>query len=507
MGSLLSQRASSIMLCSGKSCQVLRLLAGRGRVVVGTPHEVSNRFRSTQSKRKPLRVYYPEPKVDPTRDVYLGGPEAEFGNEVLRDAAISRRIQNRPGQKRQSTVQTVRDEPAHPRFEVEDPVAPSQNDSHATYLRQKGLPKIVPIHAWDKNNKNIRGLRNTFLRKTVKVKPQTSDQDLEGNDDAEENEQMHMESRKGAKEKEGPDEVLVLETKILIKEAMERGIDPQTFVTSRIGLLEDFPLENVKNKDSIRLFWLPYQTISGWSDLTTSPGFMATFNKKDLEREARRPNRHHLGITVILDNVRTPDNLGGILRLAASIGAQQVIATSGCVDAWQPKVLRAGAGAHFNIPVRTGVKWTEVGQHLPENSQVVVCDSSAAQSNPMAPSGGENLKQLIDEGERQRCTDPQSGLKYDYSFDDEEMVEKFSRCHLEETPVSQMAMNDPKVHMVVVIGGETEGVSRKAHMFAHQAGGVRAFIPLFNSMESLNNLSAASILLYHCQMQCLKAAS
>ena len=65
-------------------------------------------------------------------------------------------------------------------------------------------------------------------------------------------------------------------------------------------------------------------------------------------------------------------------------------------------------------------------------------------------------------------------------------------------------MSDPKMHLVVVIGGETEGVSKKAHKFALESGGTRAFIPLFNDMESLNNLSAASILLYHCQTQCLK---
>ena len=58
---------------------------------------------------------------------------------------------------------------------------------------------------------------------------------------------------------------------------MERGIDPQIFVTSRINLLKEFPLEKIGNKQSVRLFWLPHQTISGWSDLTTSPGYMGEF--------------------------------------------------------------------------------------------------------------------------------------------------------------------------------------------------------------------------------------
>ena len=64
------------------------------------------------------------------------------------------------------------------------------------------------------------------------------------------------------------------------------------------------------------------------------------------------------------------------------------------------------------------------------------------------------------------------------------------RCHLEERALSQLSLSDPKMHLVVVIGGETEGVSKKAHKFALESGGTRAFIPLFNDMESLNNLSA-----------------
>ena len=84
------------------------------------------------------------------------------------------------------------------------------------------------------------------------------------------------------------DGIVVLESKRLIREAMERGIDPQIFVTSRINLLKEFPLEKIGNKQSVRLFWLPHQTISGWSDLTTSPGYMGEFkNLNYLSRTMR----------------------------------------------------------------------------------------------------------------------------------------------------------------------------------------------------------------------------
>ena len=37
--------------------------------------------------------------------------------------------------------------------------------------------------------------------------------------------------------------------------------------------------------------------------------------------------------------------------------------------------------------------------------------------------------------------------------------------------------------------------------------GCRAYIPLFNDMDSLNSLSAASILLHHCQTQWIELGS
>ena len=50
--------------------------------------------------------------------------------------------------------------------------------------------------------------------------------------------------------------------------------------------------------------------------------------------------------------------------------------------------------------------------------------------------------------------------------------------------------------MVVVIGGETEGISDRAKKYAHENGGERLFIPLENGVDSLNVASAASVILF-----------
>ena len=50
--------------------------------------------------------------------------------------------------------------------------------------------------------------------------------------------------------------------------------------------------------------------------------------------------------------------------------------------------------------------------------------------------------------------------------------------------------------VVVVIGGEAEGISDRAKKYAHENGGERLFIPLENGIDSLNVASAASVILF-----------
>jgi TrmH family RNA methyltransferase len=56
---------------------------------------------------------------------------------------------------------------------------------------------------------------------------------------------------------------------------------------------------------------------------------------------------------VALDRVNDPGNLGTVLRSAEAAGADLVAVTPGSVDPFNPKVVRASAGAIFHVPVVT----------------------------------------------------------------------------------------------------------------------------------------------------------
>lgn len=54
---------------------------------------------------------------------------------------------------------------------------------------------------------------------------------------------------------------------------------------------------------------------------------------------------------VVADQLADPGNLGTILRSAEAAGADAVVLTPGSVDPFNPKVVRASAGALFHMPV------------------------------------------------------------------------------------------------------------------------------------------------------------
>ena len=63
---------------------------------------------------------------------------------------------------------------------------------------------------------------------------------------------------------------------------------------------------------------------------------------------------------LLLEDIQDPGNLGSMLRTAAAAGVQAVYLSEGCADAWSPKALRGGQGAHFALPLVERANLTEV---------------------------------------------------------------------------------------------------------------------------------------------------
>lgn len=106
----------------------------------------------------------------------------------------------------------------------------------------------------------------------------------------------------------------------------------------------------------------------------------------------------------------------------------------------------------------------------------------------------------------------QEGSYRDYSYFEKDLLDEYHEIPLPTVTYDQFEVscglaecdespNNNKIpfELVVVIGGETHGVSAEAYKFAHSHQGEKIFVPLRNSIESLNASSAASVIMFEIQ--------
>lgn len=144
-------------------------------------------------------------------------------------------------------------------------------------------------------------------------------------------------------------------------------------------------------------------------------------------------------LTLVADCVRDPGNLGTLLRSAAAGGVDEVLIAAGTVDPFNPKVVRAGMGAHLRVPIR--------------------------------PVGDDGLEAALGRHDVVAVADADGEVEYD--------------------------LIDWARSVAIVIGGEAEGPSIRSAQLAT----VRVRIPLERGVESLNAGVAGSLLIFEAARQ------
>ncbi|XP_066219672.1 rRNA methyltransferase 3, mitochondrial isoform X1 [Saccopteryx leptura] len=291
------------------------------------------------------------------------------------------------------------------------------------------------------------------------------------------------------REKQGK---ILLEGRRLIADALKAGAVPKVFFFSRLDYLKELPIDKLKG---VSLIKVKFEDIKGWSDLVTPQGILGIFAKPDHVKMTfpEIQLRHSLPLLLICDNLRDPGNLGTILRSAAGAGCSKVLLTKGCVDAWEPKVLRAGMGAHFQVPIVNNLDWETVPNYLPTDTRVYVADNCGLYAQAQASN------KAIDHG--WVCDQHLSKLhKYEEEMEDD-LETGASRDWLPELEVQSYDADWTEAPAAVVVGGETHGVSLESLQLASSSGGKRLLIPVVPGVDSLNSAMAASILLFEGKRQ------
>src|SRR5574340_1165415 len=120
-------------------------------------------------------------------------------------------------------------------------------------------------------------------------------------------------------------------------------------ITALLGLAAGVPVTQLDD----RLF-------AELSELKTPSGILALI---DLPQPAGAASDSRFAL--LLEDIQDPGNLGSMLRSAAAAGCDAVFLSTGCADAWSPKVLRAAMGGHFALDVHERQDLPQVARVFP----------------------------------------------------------------------------------------------------------------------------------------------
>lgn len=123
----------------------------------------------------------------------------------------------------------------------------------------------------------------------------------------------------------------------------------------------------------VEVYEVPTRLMAQISDTQTSQGILAVMKRRTY------PLPPSPTFILLADQVRDPGNLGTILRTAQAIGVEAVLLTPGTVDGFSPKVVRAGMGAHFHLPI-FHLPWQEIHAYL---KKIPVFLAEADQGTPL----------------------------------------------------------------------------------------------------------------------------
>lgn len=139
----------------------------------------------------------------------------------------------------------------------------------------------------------------------------------------------------------------VLDGPHLLDSALAAGVRPERLVISEPAY--QGPLaEWLERLPDVPTLVIPEPLLAGLSPVDTPQGLLAVI-------ALPQPDGGEAESVVLLENIQDPGNLGALVRVAAAAGVAAVCLSRGCAEAWSPKCLRGGQGAHFQVTIHEGV--------------------------------------------------------------------------------------------------------------------------------------------------------
>ena len=179
------------------------------------------------------------------------------------------------------------------------------------------------------------------------------------------------------------------------------------------------------------------------------------------------------------------------------------------MDLWESKVLRTAAGAHFRLPIYNSKEWDEIKLLISTGAHIVVADNKV-NDEQSSFNEDESLvnedESLVNENEFEEME--QNGKKVEEKNKSRTKSKKIENLDfINEIPsVPYFSIDYTKGETVIIIGGETEGLSEESFRFVNDTQGIRVNVPLNNGVESLNSGMALGVIAFEIKRQFLVAA-
>jgi TrmH family RNA methyltransferase len=230
--------------------------------------------------------------------------------------------------------------------------------------------------------------------------------------------------------------------------------ESQNNIELNLSVQKAFQKTSTANNNVEKIFSIPEGLMKKIVSTETAPEALAIFSKKLVQQqssnnkiEADFPLSNILAnlekVSLYCENLQDPGNLGGIIRTALASGCENIFLDN-CVNIYNPKLIRASAGAVFHV------KFHET-----------------------------NLEEFLK-------------LKMDLNIQEKITL-------VATSPRAKHAYYDfkPENHekIILMMGNEGKGLSEKAF----SACDITISIPISSKVESLNVLAASTVLLFHFQ--------
>jgi TrmH family RNA methyltransferase len=137
----------------------------------------------------------------------------------------------------------------------------------------------------------------------------------------------------------------ILEGSRLANEVIQAGIPVDLILHTEHFKAKEPGLVNLLARQGDTVLDVSEMIMEACSDTESPAGILIVAPFPDLKIPER------LTLALVIDQMADPGNLGTLLRTAWAVGVEVVYLTEGCVDPYNPKVVRAAAGAHIHLPI------------------------------------------------------------------------------------------------------------------------------------------------------------